>query len=228
MTTFPAWVTEMFTFRKNGYTVAMAFATKIVEIQRLPLTKIGFLMYHAGMYYKSFQWQGVMIGWWPIAATYQDSGNVKPKVLEVYGNPSWYSPTSLHHENSMEGLPSFSSTCVQTNWRAAGPYKGESDEKYWQVSEKVKVHLQKYMWVFIWYQWKSESSSKKGAYVWTRRYPGYLQILQSFWGKLNRRHMWDSCTGNNLFFWVHQWALHIHVVHEWECENWARRWENQW
>ncbi len=44
MTTFTAWVTEMFTFRKNGYTVAMAFATKIVEIQWLPLTKIGFLM----------------------------------------------------------------------------------------------------------------------------------------------------------------------------------------
>jgi hypothetical protein len=44
MTAFTAWVTEMFTFRENGYTVAMAFATKIVEIQWLPLTKIGFLM----------------------------------------------------------------------------------------------------------------------------------------------------------------------------------------
>jgi hypothetical protein len=44
MTTFTAWVTEMFTFRENGYTVAMAFATKIVEIQWLPLMKIGFLM----------------------------------------------------------------------------------------------------------------------------------------------------------------------------------------
>jgi hypothetical protein len=44
LTTFTAWVTEMFTFHKNGYTVAMAFATKIVEIQWLPLTKIGFLM----------------------------------------------------------------------------------------------------------------------------------------------------------------------------------------
>jgi hypothetical protein len=44
MTNFTGWVTEMFTFCKNGYTVAMAFATKIVEIQWLPLTKIGFLM----------------------------------------------------------------------------------------------------------------------------------------------------------------------------------------
>jgi hypothetical protein len=44
MTTFTAWVTETFTFCKNGYTVAMAFATKIIEIQWLPLTKIGFLM----------------------------------------------------------------------------------------------------------------------------------------------------------------------------------------
>jgi hypothetical protein len=44
MMAFTAWVTEMFTFRENGYTVAMAFATKIVEIQWLPLTKIGFLM----------------------------------------------------------------------------------------------------------------------------------------------------------------------------------------
>ncbi len=43
MTKFTGWVTEMFTFRENGYTVAMAFATKIVEIQWLPLTKIGFL-----------------------------------------------------------------------------------------------------------------------------------------------------------------------------------------
>jgi hypothetical protein len=41
---FTAWVTEMFTFCENGYTVAMAFATKTVEIQWLPLTKIGFLM----------------------------------------------------------------------------------------------------------------------------------------------------------------------------------------
>jgi hypothetical protein len=32
MTAFIARVTEMFTFRKNGYMVAMAFATKIVEI----------------------------------------------------------------------------------------------------------------------------------------------------------------------------------------------------
>ncbi len=44
MTTFTAWMTEMFTFCKNGYTVAMAFATKNVEIQWLPLMKIGFLM----------------------------------------------------------------------------------------------------------------------------------------------------------------------------------------
>jgi hypothetical protein len=34
----------MFTFRKNGYTVAMAIQQLIVEIQWLPLTKIGFLM----------------------------------------------------------------------------------------------------------------------------------------------------------------------------------------
>jgi hypothetical protein len=32
ITMFTAWVTEMFTFCENGYTVAMAFATKIVEI----------------------------------------------------------------------------------------------------------------------------------------------------------------------------------------------------
>jgi hypothetical protein len=32
MMTITAWVTEMFTFCENGYTVAMAFATKIVEI----------------------------------------------------------------------------------------------------------------------------------------------------------------------------------------------------
>jgi hypothetical protein len=32
MTMFTAWVTAMFTFCKNGYTVAMAFATIIVEI----------------------------------------------------------------------------------------------------------------------------------------------------------------------------------------------------
>jgi hypothetical protein len=44
MTKFTGWVTEMFTFCENGYTVAMAFATKIDEIQWLPLTKIGFLM----------------------------------------------------------------------------------------------------------------------------------------------------------------------------------------
>jgi hypothetical protein len=44
MTTFTAWVTEMFTFPENGYTVAMAFQQLIVEIQWLPLTKIGFLM----------------------------------------------------------------------------------------------------------------------------------------------------------------------------------------
>jgi hypothetical protein len=44
MTKFTGGVTEMFMFRENGYTVAMAFATKIVEIQWLPLTKIGFLM----------------------------------------------------------------------------------------------------------------------------------------------------------------------------------------
>ncbi len=45
MTKFTGWVTEMITFCKNGYTVPMAFATKIVEIQWLLLTKIGFLMY---------------------------------------------------------------------------------------------------------------------------------------------------------------------------------------
>jgi hypothetical protein len=44
MTKFTGWVTKMFTFRKNDYTVAMAFATNIVEIQWLPLRKIGFLM----------------------------------------------------------------------------------------------------------------------------------------------------------------------------------------
>jgi hypothetical protein len=48
MTKFTGWVTEMFTFCENGYTVAMAFATKIVEIQWLPLTKIGFLMWLKG------------------------------------------------------------------------------------------------------------------------------------------------------------------------------------
>jgi hypothetical protein len=32
MTMFTAWVTAMFTFHENGYTVAMAFATIIVEI----------------------------------------------------------------------------------------------------------------------------------------------------------------------------------------------------
>ncbi len=41
----------MFTFCKNGYTVAMAFATKIVEIQWLPLTKIGFLMFGAAKHF---------------------------------------------------------------------------------------------------------------------------------------------------------------------------------
>jgi hypothetical protein len=46
MTKFTGWVTKMFTFFENGYTVAMAFATKIVEIQWLPLTKIGFLMHN--------------------------------------------------------------------------------------------------------------------------------------------------------------------------------------
>jgi hypothetical protein len=44
MRMFTAWVTEMFTFRENGYTVAMAFATIIVEILWLQLTKTGFLM----------------------------------------------------------------------------------------------------------------------------------------------------------------------------------------
>jgi hypothetical protein len=44
---FTAWVIDMFTFRENGYTIAMAFAfaTKIVEIWWLQLTKTGFLMY---------------------------------------------------------------------------------------------------------------------------------------------------------------------------------------
>jgi hypothetical protein len=45
MTKFTGWVTEMFTFCKNGYTVAMAFQQLIIEIQWLPLTKIGFLMH---------------------------------------------------------------------------------------------------------------------------------------------------------------------------------------
>ncbi len=44
MTKFTGWVKEMFTFRENGYTVAMAFQQLIVEIQWLTLTKIGFLM----------------------------------------------------------------------------------------------------------------------------------------------------------------------------------------
>ncbi len=45
MTMFTAWVTAMFTFHKNGLTVAMVFVTIIVEIWWLRLTKTGFLMF---------------------------------------------------------------------------------------------------------------------------------------------------------------------------------------
>ncbi len=57
MTKFTGWVTEMFTFRENGYTVAMAFVTKIVEIQWLPLTKNGFLMDVA---VDALSWQSIL------------------------------------------------------------------------------------------------------------------------------------------------------------------------
>jgi hypothetical protein len=53
MTKFTGWVTEMFTFCENGYTVAMAFQPLIVEIQWLPLTKIGFLMQRCDSYNNS-------------------------------------------------------------------------------------------------------------------------------------------------------------------------------
>ncbi len=44
MTKFTGWVTEMFTFQLNVYTVAISSATKIVIIEWLRLNKTGFLM----------------------------------------------------------------------------------------------------------------------------------------------------------------------------------------
>jgi hypothetical protein len=51
MMMFTAWVTAIFTFRKNGYTVAIAFQQLIVEMQLLPLMKIGFLMREVNQYH---------------------------------------------------------------------------------------------------------------------------------------------------------------------------------
>jgi hypothetical protein len=44
VTKFTGWVTEMFTFQLNVYTVAISSATKIVIIEWLQLNKTGFLM----------------------------------------------------------------------------------------------------------------------------------------------------------------------------------------
>jgi hypothetical protein len=44
VTKFTGWVTEMFTFQLNVYTVAISSATKIVIIEWLRLNKTGFLM----------------------------------------------------------------------------------------------------------------------------------------------------------------------------------------
>ncbi len=75
MMTFTAWVTEMFTFCENGYTVAMAFATKIIEIQWLPLTKIGFLMVLGG----------------------QVDGQLPPRVLQLGGVHAGARQERLHN-----------------------------------------------------------------------------------------------------------------------------------
>ncbi len=185
--------------------------------------------YQAGMCYESFEWQGFTIRWWPIAATYQDRGNVNQKFWKDMAIPcgthphcyimktAWKAFPCFHQlvYRKIDAQPDLTKVKMMSNigkYLRKSKCTSKSICEYYMVSMEVRKQFQK------------ESVC---LYIWTRRYPGYLQILQSYWGKQNRRCMQNSCTGDNFLFWVHQWALHIQVVHEWEWDSWARRWGNQ-